>query len=87
MFYVDFIIRTKDARIGLFDTKSLKSDIADANKHNALRRWMNENGSEYFGGVLIPIEQADVWKFYYSEFDLEENKYIESITGFTDLRF
>ena len=86
LFFVDFIIRTKDGRIGLFDTKSLKADISDANKHNALRRWMNENGTEYFGGVLIPVEKANVWKFYYSEFDLEENKYIESINGFSDFQ-
>lgn len=85
LFYVDFIIYTKDGRIGLFDTKSLKGDIVDANKHNALRKWMSKNGERYFGGVLIPVEMAGVWKFYYSEFDLEENKYIENTTGFADL--
>lgn len=87
LFYVDFIIHTKDGRIGLFDTKSLKSDISDANKHNGLRRWIKDNGDKYFGGVLIPVETADIWKFYYSEFDLEEGKYIDSVEGFTDLRF
>lgn len=87
LFYVDFIVVTMDNRIGLFDTKTLKSDIVDANKHNALRKWMTNNGEQYFGGILIPVETAGVWKFYYSNFDLEENKYIDTTTGFTDLRF
>ncbi|OCK51059.1 DEAD/DEAH box helicase family protein [Chryseobacterium arthrosphaerae] len=85
LFYVDFIVVTKDNRIGLFDTKTLKSDIVDANKHNALRRWMAANDGNYFGGVLIPVEMSGIWKFYYSEFDLSENQYIESTTGFTDI--
>ena len=85
LFYVDFIIQTKDGRIGLFDTKSLKSDISDANKHNALREWMNRNGEKYFGGVLIPEDRAGVWKFYYSGVDLTENQFIENTTGFTDI--
>lgn len=85
LFYVDFIVVTLDDRIGLFDTKSLKSDIVDANKHNALRKWMNANGEIYFGGILIPVEMSGVWKFYYSDFDLPENHYIETTTGFTDL--
>ncbi|TXF74971.1 DEAD/DEAH box helicase [Chryseobacterium sp.] len=85
LFYVDFIIRTKDGRIGLFDTKSLKSDIDDANKHNGLRKWITTNGDQYFGGVLIPVEMAGIWKFYFSEFDLQENAYIENTTGFTDM--
>lgn len=87
LFYVDFIVRTKDGRIGLFDTKSLRSDISAASKHNGLRRWMEKNGDSYFGGVLIPQETAGVVKFYYSEFDLPEKEYIDSITGFTDLSF
>ena len=87
LFYVDFIVVTMDNRIGLFDTKTLKSDIVDANKHNALRKWMRNNDEQYFGGILIPVETAGVWKFYYSNFDLEENKYIDTTTGFTDLRF
>lgn len=85
LFYVDFIIRTKDGRIGLFDTKSLKSDIDDANKHNGLRKWITTNGDQYFGGVLIPVEMAGIWKFYFSEFDLQENAYIENTTGFSDI--
>ena len=85
LFYVDFIIKMKDGRVGLFDTKTLKSDINAANKHNALRDLIAENSDKYFGGVLIPVKISDITKFYYSEFKLEENKFIENIEGFTDL--
>jgi type III restriction enzyme len=87
LFYVDFIIKLKSGKIGLFDTKSLKADIDASNKHNALRKWMTDNGDSFFGGVIIPVETADIWSFYYSEFDLEENKFIENTTGFTPLNF
>ena len=85
LFYVDFIIKMKDGRLGLFDTKTLKSDINAANKHNALRDLITENPDKYFGGVLIPVKISDITKFYYSEFKLEENKFIENTEGFTDL--
>jgi len=82
---VDFIIKMKDGKIGLFDTKTLKSDINAANKHNALRNFIEQNSEKYFGGVLIPIGISGITKFYYSEFKLEENKFIENTEGFTDL--
>lgn len=87
LFYVDFIVRTKEGKIGLFDTKTLKSDILAANKHNGLKKWIEKNGANYFGGVLIPVERAGVWKFYYSSFYLAEGQFIDSVEGFTDLVF
>ena len=75
----------KDGKTGLFDTKSLRADISDANKHNALQQWITKNGEQYFGGVLIPVETAGIWKFYYSELLLTENIFIENTTGFTDI--
>lgn len=89
LFYVDFIIKLKDGRTALFDTKSLHSELVASNKHNALRRWMETNGKEkYFGGILIPVElQQDIWEFYYSNFDLEENNFIDNTIGFTKLTF
>ncbi|MEI7587584.1 DEAD/DEAH box helicase family protein [Runella sp.] len=36
LFYVDFIIKFKSGKIGLFDTKTKRSDAEAANKHNAL---------------------------------------------------
>ena len=46
---------------------------------------MDNNGEHYFGGILIPVEMAGIWKFYYSEFNLPENQYIENTTGFMDI--
>jgi type III restriction enzyme len=85
LFYVDFIVKMKSGKIGLFDTKSLNSEVDASNKHNALRKWMSANGSNFFGGILIPVETAGTWNFYFSEFDLPENKFIENTTGFTNL--
>ncbi len=85
LFYVDFIVKMKSGKIGLFDTKSLNSEVDASNKHNALRKWMSDNGVDFFGGILIPVETAGTWNFYFSEFDLPENKFIENTTGFTNL--
>jgi type III restriction enzyme len=85
LFYVDFIIKMKSGKIGLFDTKSLNSEIDASNKHNALRKWMEANGQHYFGGIIIPVETAGNWNFYFSEFELPKNRFIENTTGFTNL--
>jgi hypothetical protein len=75
----------KDGRIGLFDTKTVKSDINAGNKHNAIRKMIVENSEKFFGGVVVPQSMSGITKFYYSEFNLEENKFIENTVGFTDL--
>lgn len=86
LFYVDFIIKLKNGITGLFDTKTLASDINAAAKHNALLNYIAENSSKkLFGGVLIPQEISDTVNFYYAEFRLEEKKFIDSIEGFTML--
>lgn len=85
LFYVDFIIKMKSGKIGLFDTKSLNSEIDASNKHNALRKWMEANGQDFFGGIIIPVETAGNWNFYFSEFELPKNRFIENTTGFTNL--
>jgi len=57
LFYVDFIVRFRSGKIGLFDTKTKKSDYEASNKHNALISYMEEEskkkGVEYLGGVII----------------------------------
>ncbi len=85
LFYVDFIIKMKSGKIGLFYTKSLNSEVDASNKHNALIKWISVNGVNFFGGILIPVETAGNWNFYFSEFDLAENKFIENTTGFANL--
>ncbi len=56
LFYVDFIIRMRDGRIFLFDTKSKGSDTDAPQKHNALLDYMalpENRNRRLAGGVLI----------------------------------
>lgn len=56
LFYVDFVIRMKNGRIYLFDTKSIKSDVFAPDKHNALLQYIKENTTEeqpLYGGVIL----------------------------------
>lgn len=72
-FYVDFIVKFKDGRIGLFDTKSgsTASDKYAKNKAEALREYIckeNAVGKNLFGGIVVPVdEEGKVWKISSSE--------------------
>ena len=59
LFYVDFVIRMKNGKIFLFDTKTENSDSEAPNKHNALIDYMEDK--ELQGGVIV--EKNDVWYF------------------------
>jgi len=70
LFYVDFIIKFKSGKIGLFDTKTQNSDAEAANKHNALLDYMekeNENNPnrEFVGGVLVVKEVDNIMTYRY----------------------
>ena len=56
-FYVDFIIKLRNGRICLFDTKSSTGDAESVNKHNALVDYLNkyneEKGTNMIGGIII----------------------------------
>ena len=70
MFYVDFVIRLKNGKVFLFDTKTTGSDIEAPNKHNALLDYIDseENkGKKLSGGILI--QEGSSWK--YSPFRIE----------------
>ena len=69
-FYVDFIIRTKDGRIGLFDTKS-GITITDAkDKSDGLQAYIkqeNRKGKKLFGGIVTNTQPTDFkgsWKYF-----------------------
>ncbi|MEM3483927.1 MAG: hypothetical protein QXW00_04270, partial [Candidatus Woesearchaeota archaeon] len=54
-FYVDFIVKFKDGRIGLFDTKSGMTAKDAKAKAEALQRYMkeqNEKGKNLVGGII-----------------------------------
>lgn len=57
LFYVDFVIKFKSGTIGLFDTKTRRSDYDAPAKHNGLLDYMEENNANsdtpMIGGVII----------------------------------
>lgn len=69
LFYVDFVIKFKSGKIGLFDTKTKRSDLDAPKKHNALLEYIEKvnqeaNNENLLGGVLIeePMD-SNHWRF------------------------
>jgi len=55
-FYVDFIIKLKDGRIGLFDTKEGITQKVAGTKIDGLNKYIkieNQKGKKLFGGIVI----------------------------------
>ena len=70
LFYVDFVIKFKSGKIGLFDTKTKRSDLEAPNKHNALLVYMEEENAKneeriLTGGIVIPEEVSAFVSFRY----------------------
>ena len=67
-FYVDFVIRLKNGKIMLFDTKSAGSEPLTAHlKHNALNAYIvaeNAAGKDLVGGVIVKEGMNWVWSRY-----------------------
>ena len=67
-FYVDFIIRLKNGKILLFDTKTAGSEPLTAHlKHNALNAYIateNAAGKNLLGGVIVKEGMNWVWSRY-----------------------
>lgn len=67
-FYVDFVIRLKNGKIMLFDTKSPGSEPLTAHlKHNALNAYIvaeNAAGNNLVGGVIVQDGMNWVWSRY-----------------------
>ena len=85
LFYVDFVIKFKSGEIGLFDTKTKRSDVEAPNKHNALLTYMeseNEKNKKrtLIGGVLISEEISNVVSFRYCTNRIIDTK---DLTGWT----
>jgi len=70
LFYVDFVIKLKSGKIGLFDTKTKRSDPEAPNKHNALLKYMEEQNvqnteRQLVGGIVISEDIGGEIKFKY----------------------
>src|SRR3989304_777822 len=83
-FYVDFIVKVKDGRIGLFDTKSgITAEIAGP-KSGGLQKYIkeeNKRSKTLFGGIVIP-KSGSFWIF-----DKAPYKYDKSLAGWEILGF
>ena len=83
-FYPDFIIRFKDGKVGIFDTKSgLTAEIAKP-KADALQKYIKEEntkGKKLFGGIITEINGS--WRYNeeksyeYNQNDLSKWKVLE----------
>jgi len=70
LFFVDFVVKFKNGIIGLFDTKTQRSDYEAPFKHNALIAYIEKENAtnkerKLIGGVLIPQETSGVISFRY----------------------
>lgn len=86
LFYVDFVVRTKNGQVFLFDTKSEGSDPEAHNKHNALIDYINSEENKHLGlkGGII-IEKNDNW--YYSPFKIDNTTDIAGWTSFYPVQY
>ena len=81
-FYVDWIVKYKDGRIGLFDTKGgITAETAKTRAEGLFKyiKEQNENGKNLFGGIVI--EKDGSWRYNdnevyeYNEADLKDWKF------------
>ena len=59
-FYVDFIVKLKDGRIGLFDTKAGLTKQVAGPKIDGLYKYIqiqNKKGKKLFGGIVVNTER------------------------------
>ena len=87
-FYVDYIIRLKNGKICLFDTKTMGSDADAPAKHNALLEYaakLNKTGRHIAGSIVIQSEDNQLW--YYTQQRISTTDNIEdwTVLDFNDL--
>ena len=80
-FYVDFIVFTKDGKIGLFDTKSGRTAEDSKQKAEALSKYIKEQNEKYnkklWGGIVVPKNDSFRYnsqnKYQFNETNLGED--------------
>ena len=70
LFYPDWILKFKNGRIGIFDTKSGRTATNTEGRAPALAKKLKEFGKKYVGGIVV--KENGIW--YYN--DSENYKYI-----------
>ena len=64
LFFVDFIVQLEDGRLGLFDTKGIKTTAPESKeKVKSLKRYIDQNREQnIFGGIIV--FKNEHWKIY-----------------------
>lgn len=70
LFYPDWIIRFKDGKIGIFDTKSGRTATDTEGRAPALAEKLKELGKNFVGGIIL--KEGSVWHYN----DSKDYKYI-----------
>jgi type III restriction enzyme len=74
-FYVDWIVKYKDGRVGLFDTKGGMTAETAGTRASGLAKYIseqNENGKNLFGGIVIEKNDS-FWINSNENYDYNEN--------------
>jgi type III restriction enzyme len=80
-FYVDFIVKLKDGKIGLFDTKAGMTQKVAGTKIDGLNRYIkteNQKGKKLFGGIVINTDRNYHGRWIYfdsTSIDLKDNDF------------
>ena len=70
LFYPDWIIKFKDGKIGIFDTKSGKTATDTEGRVLALAEKLKERGKNFVGGIVL--KEGSIWHYN----DSKDYKYI-----------
>lgn len=83
-FYVDFIVKLKDGRIGLFDTKGGYTAELATSRAEGLAKYIaeqNKKGRKLFGGIVLPDKNSwrysDAKDYEYNPNDLKKWKFLD----------
>lgn len=83
-FYVDFVVKMKDGRVGLFDTKGgLTAETAGPRAEGLAKYIAEQNalGKNLFGGIVIPEKESwryhDGMKYEYNQNDFKSWKFLD----------
>lgn len=86
-FYVDFIVKLKDKRIGLLDTKSGFTQELAGSKVDGLYKYIkkeNKKGKKLFGGIVTNIDQKK-YKGRWVYFDKTSKDFKDNFNNWKDL--
>jgi type III restriction enzyme len=83
-FYVDFVVKMKDGKIGLFDTKGGLTAETAKGRAEGLAYYIaeqNKKGKKLFGGIVLHEKKSwrysDSKKYTYNQSDLKSWKYLD----------